>query len=210
MGKKFYNLNYYFSVKSNHLINPKKLESKESVIYISTTYKPDSVDHENIPIVDLTNSSEKLKFKEQHVNSKQLKTIFFPKRNFERDNSLKKTLATTSLINLPIIKKFVPKRLHSTTVIEKYYTKLSILDIPSQFLSWEDLNYHDTNILKKCELTDSDHEMIHWILERENENFELDFTLTSTSSSGYNSSLNTEMSLEQMLNVYDISSKDYI
>ncbi|KAJ8968700.1 hypothetical protein NQ314_002155 [Rhamnusium bicolor] len=184
----------------------KKVCSDDSVIYIGS-YQ-DNSRGESTPFLDLTQSSSDNLHKAISLqHTKPLQTIYFPTRNFDRNIKLKKSMATTSLITLPVIEKqMVPRKLNSTTVLNSAYKeKLAVLELPEEYLDAPDVST-DFTFFEKARLTSSDYKMIDWILDVEKD---IDFSL-SPSTSGYNSSLDTDTSTEKICNIYPANSKDKV
>lgn len=189
--------------KKKHKKPPSRKDSTDSVIYVGTIKSHDINSH-NVPLVDLTHSSENLSSNESIPYSKSLKTLYFPSRNFDRSITLRKRLVTTSLINLPVIKKpIVQRRLYSATVANRYHNeRLSILDLPDQFLDPLDFNFDEENIAKKTNLTESDQKIIDWILDQEinNANFR------SASNNDFSSFDTGFGSIQELCQRYDVDS----
>lgn len=174
---------------------PSRKSSTDSVIYVGTIKSQDS---NTVPVVDLTQSSECLTKK-----SKTLKTIYFPSRNFDRHISMREKLVTTSLVNLPVIKKsVVQRRLCSATVTNKIiHSKLALLNIPQQFSDLSDYNYSVENILAKAVLTKSDENIIDWIIDQD-----INTALDRSDSNDF-SSFDTEFSsIQELCERYDVDS----
>lgn len=181
------------------------VRSNDSVIYIGNC--SENRLHSTTPIIDLTrSSSESIHENMDLACSKTLKTIYFPSKNFDRDIKFRKSMATTSLINLPVIRKQrLPRKLKSTTILScTDKKKLSILDIPQKYLNSPDVSMNSNSFFEKSKLTSADRRMIDWILEAERN---IDNTL-SPSSSEYNSSLDTDMSRDKINDLYDIDSTE--
>ncbi|KAG5874723.1 hypothetical protein JTB14_037239 [Gonioctena quinquepunctata] len=191
--------------------NRKRTASNESVIYVGSYMTP-STPQRNISIVDLTESSEYLAGIKENICPKTLRTLYFPERNFDRVSRLKKCLTTTSLITLPVTKKIdiIPKHPSTTELMTKTNKcKLAVLNIPAQYLDLSDIinmNQHGRAVLDKAKLTESDYEMIDMIIEQDRD-IEMEFTL-SPSTSGYDSSLHTGLSLDEVIKVYNNGFKD--
>ncbi|XP_056631186.1 uncharacterized protein LOC130441495 isoform X1 [Diorhabda sublineata] len=167
-----------------------KIPSSESLIYVGTSYNTES---KNVPLIDLTNDNQ------------QLETLYFNKRNFTRRLQLRKSLATTSLINLPTVRKIVPEKLNSTSTLTKPNNKLHMLDIPSPFLNNEDLIFnYDSNFWNKCNLTERDNNLIQCLLQQENEPIDIIDNFSPTYP--FNNSIN--LSLEGLMDSYKVSSND--
>lgn len=179
---------------------PSRKDSTDSVIYVGTINSQD-INSNEVPLIDLTQSSESLLCNETtNVNSKSLKTIYFPTRNFDRSITLRKSLVTTSLVNLPVIKKpIVQRRLFSATAVSRSYERLSILNIPNQFLDSSDHIFDEENILLKTDLTESDQKIIDWILSQEIT------AVTNRTASNDLSSLDTGFdSIPELCKTYDV------
>ncbi|KAJ8915618.1 hypothetical protein NQ315_003402 [Exocentrus adspersus] len=144
-----------------------RLPSDDSVILVQGS---ENRLHTAIPIIDLTQSpTHSLHDNMNLLQSKSLKTIYFPSRNFDRNIKLRKTMATTSLITLPVIQKQnLPRKLNSTTILScTDNKKLGVLDIPKEYLNSPDVCTDYNSFLEKSKLTKVDHRMIDWILEVE-------------------------------------------
>lgn len=177
-------------------------DSSDSVIYVGTL-KPQSLNSNNLPVVDLTHSSDNLSSNGTIPRSKSLKTLYFPSRNFDKSITLRKRPATTSLINLPVIQKsLVPRRQYSRTVVNKTNNnRLSILSLPGQFLDPSDLNFEEENLLTKANLTESDQKIINWILDQEIHN------VNNHSASYDGSSVDPDFNnIQDLCSVYDVGS----
>ncbi|CAH1965769.1 unnamed protein product [Acanthoscelides obtectus] len=167
--------------------------STDSIIYIGSYTVPEQ--YQNLPVVDLTSSQDDL-----GSQSKSLRTIYFPSRNFNRRYSLRKNLTTSSLVTLPIRKKRRDlKRSHSSSTLYKRQidnSKLHILDIPEQYIDGTELD--DQVDLSIADLNEVDHNMIEWMMQHEND-----------STSGYDSDIfDPNMSIEDMIKMYEMSSRD--
>lgn len=103
--------------------------------------------------MDLTQSSESLSTVDIPVYSKSLKTIYFPHRNFNRSVTMRKNLVTTSLINLPVIKKALPKRrLFSASFIKQNEnTKASLPSISNKYFNFAELTESDQSNVSRDE-----------------------------------------------------------
>lgn len=183
------------------------VESDDSVIYIGK-YSGNRL-HTTTPVIDLTqSSSESVHENINFVRSKTLKTIYFPSRNFDRNIKLRKSIATTSLITLPVIQKQrLPRKLNSTTLLScTDQKKLGVLDIPQQYLNSPDVRTDCSSFFEKSNLNRTDYRMIDWILDVEQD---IDISL-SPSTSGYSSSLDTDLSRDKMNSVYSLDSKETV
>lgn len=183
------------------------VSSDDSVIYIGK-YSGNRL-HTTTPVIDLTqSSSENVHENLNFVRSKTLKTIYFPSRNFDRNIKLRKSMATTSLITLPVIQKQkLPRKLNSTTILScTDQRKLSVLDIPQEYLNSPDICTDSSSFLEKSKLNLTDYKMIDWILDVERD---IDISL-SPSTSGYSSSLDTDLSRDKISSVYSFDSKETI
>lgn len=185
-----------------HKRPPSRKDSTDSVIYVGTINSQD-INSNEIPVVDLTQSSESLSTNRTvNFQSKSLKTLYFPSRNFDRSITLRKRLVTTSLINLPVNRKpVVHRRLFSATATSRSNDKLSILNIPNQFLDSSDHSFDEENILVKTDLTESDQKIIDWILSQ-------DITgVSNRPASNDFSSLDTGFdSIRELCKTYDVGS----
>lgn len=182
------------SPKNEH-IPPSPKHSSDSVIYVGPVISKDFL---NIPMVDLTNLSED----DGPRYTKSLKTIYFPSRNFNRSSSSQKSLVTTSMVNLPVTKKStVFRRLFSASEADKRInTKLSILNLPECYQDTSDLNCVERDYLIKSVLTESDHNIIDWILNEEvNSLMELDSNEMSSLDAGVDT-------IQELCSLYDVSS----
>lgn len=185
---------------TSYMSSPSRKVSTPSVIYVGTTNYQDV---DNISVVDLTCSSDSLSSNANTFYSKSLKTVYFPSRNFDRSITLRKKLVTTSLVNLPIIRKpLLRRRLFSASELcSKNKQKLSFLNIPNQFLNLSDLYCNEANILMKAVLTESDQKIIDWILDQEVNKVKV------SSASNDISSLETGFdSIQELCERYNVSS----
>lgn len=183
------------------------IQSNDSVIYIENCSENQL--HSATPIIDLTRSSSEHIPESMGVGcSKSLKTIYFPSRNFDRSIKLRKSMATTSLIALPVIhRQKLPRKLNSTTILScTDKRKLGVLDIPQEYLNCPDVSTNSNSFFEKSKLTRTDHRMINWILDIEGNTD----TSLSRPTSGYNSSLDTDMSKEKINSLQYIESTETI
>nr|XP_023020211.1 uncharacterized protein LOC111508827 [Leptinotarsa decemlineata] len=190
--------------------NVKKTVSTESVIYVGS-YKTCDSQRSPVPVIDLTESADHITMNKENFSSKKLKTLYFPERNFVRVSRLNKRSMTTSLITIPVTKKTeIPAKHPSTTELTNKI-KLAVLDIPAQNLEHSDINLcrKGRAALEKANLTESDYEMIDWIIENDqnilNRDVDMGYPL-SPSTSPYDSSVNTGMSLDEFVKMYDTTS----
>ncbi|VEN35415.1 unnamed protein product [Callosobruchus maculatus] len=175
----------------------KRSPSTDSVIYTGSYQVPDR--YKNLSVIDLTTSQEDLKTQTDCSTGKSIQTIYFPSRNFDRSISMRNNLTTASLVTLPLIKRPQNlRRFHSSSTLYKRHiqNKLSILDIPEQYLDESVMNVQPQS--SKSDLNDLDHNMIDWILQHEND----------CSSGNDSEAFENCQSIEDIMKLYGVTSRD--
>nr|CAH7730199.1 unnamed protein product [Callosobruchus chinensis] len=173
--------------------------STDSVIFIDSYQVSEC--YKNLSVIDLTSSQENLRTQTEYSTGQSIHTIYFPSRNFDRSISMRNNLTTASLVTLPLKNRPQSlRRFHSaSTLYNRHNNKLSILDIPEQYLD-DSLIMNVQACSRKSDLNDVDMNMIQWILPHENDGFD--------EQSFDSEAFETDLSVDDMIKLYRVTSKD--